>query len=57
MPDDKADTTKFDLDMTGLAAAWTLLKSSCALSTLSPISPWPATLPNVGITPPAAPAP
>jgi hypothetical protein len=57
MPDDKTDTTKFDLDMTGLAAAWTQLKSSCALSTLNPISPWPATLPNIGTTPPAVPAP
>jgi len=57
MPDDKTDAAKFDIDLTGLAAAWTRLKSSCALSTLNPISPWPATVPNVGTTPPAAPAP
>ncbi|WP_177196197.1 hypothetical protein [Bradyrhizobium sp. OK095] len=57
LQDDKTDTTKFDIDLTGLAAAWTQLKSSCALSTLNPISPWPATLPNVGTTPPAVPAP
>ncbi|MCK1390935.1 hypothetical protein [Bradyrhizobium sp. 1] len=55
MPDDKTDTTKFDIDMTGLTAAWTQLKSSCALSTLNPIGPWPATVPNLGTTPPTAP--
>ncbi|MBR0705184.1 hypothetical protein [Bradyrhizobium liaoningense] len=57
MPDDKTDMTKFDIDLTGLAPAWTQLKSSCALSALSPISPWPATVPNAGTTPPAAVAP
>ncbi|MCK1359961.1 hypothetical protein [Bradyrhizobium sp. 199] len=57
MPDDKTDTTKFDIDLTGLASAWTELKSSCALSTLSPISPWPATVPNAGTTPASAPSP
>ncbi|MCK1720211.1 hypothetical protein [Bradyrhizobium sp. 141] len=57
MPDDKTDTTRFDIDLTGLASAWTQLKSSCALSTLSPISPWPATVPNVGTTPASAPSP
>jgi len=57
MPDDKANITTFDIDLTGLASAWTRLKSSCALSTLSPISPWPATVPNASATPPAAPSP
>lgn len=57
MPDDKTDTTKFDIDLTGLASAWIQLKSSCALSTLSPISPWPATVPNIGTTPASAPSP
>ncbi|MGX1323119.1 hypothetical protein AB7M17_006572 [Bradyrhizobium sp. USDA 377] len=57
MPEDKTDETKFDIDLTGLAPAWTQLKSSCALSALSPISPWPATVPNVGATSPAAAAP
>ena len=57
MPDDKANITTFDIDLTGLASAWTQLKSSCALSTLSPISPWPATVPNASATPPAAPSP
>ena len=57
MPDDKTDTTKFDIDLTGLASAWTQLKSSCASSALNPISPWPATVPNFGTTPPAAPSP
>jgi hypothetical protein len=57
MPDDKANITTFDIDLTGLAPAWTQLKSSCALSTLSPISPWPATVPNASATPPAAPSP
>lgn len=57
MPDDKTDMTKFDIDLTGLASVWTQLKSSCALSTLNPISPWPATLPNAGTTPPATPSP
>ncbi|HEV2155815.1 hypothetical protein [Bradyrhizobium sp.] len=57
MPDNKTDTTKFDIDLTGLASAWTQLKSSCALSALNPISPWPATVPNVGTAPPAAPSP
>jgi hypothetical protein len=56
MPD-KTDTTKFDIDLAGLASAWTQLRSSCALSTLNPISPWPATVPNVATTPPAAPTP
>ncbi|SFH72567.1 hypothetical protein [Bradyrhizobium sp. cf659] len=57
MPDDKTDMTKFDIDLTGLASVWTQLKSSCALSTLNPISPWPATLPNASTPPPATPAP
>ncbi|MBR0783119.1 hypothetical protein [Bradyrhizobium iriomotense] len=57
MPDDKTDETKFDIDLTGLAPAWTQLKSSCALSALNPISPWPATVPNVSATPPAAAVP
>ena len=57
MPDDKTDTAKFDIDLTGLASAWTQLKSSCALSALNPISPWPATVPNFGTAPPAAPSP
>ncbi|MBR1127966.1 hypothetical protein [Bradyrhizobium iriomotense] len=57
MPDDKTDMTKFDLDLTGLSPAWTQLKSSCALSALNPISPWPATVPNVSAAPPAAAAP
>ncbi|EJN15340.1 putative periplasmic protein [Bradyrhizobium sp. YR681] len=55
--DDKTNTTRFDIDLTGLASAWTRLKSSCALSTLNPISPWPATVPNVSPTSPAVPAP
>lgn len=57
LQDDKTDSTKFDIDMTGLAPAWTQLKSSCALSALNPISPWPATIPNTGPMPPAAPSP
>ena len=57
LPDDKTSTSKFDIDLTGLAPAWTQLKSSCSLSTLNPISPWPATLPNLTPTPPAVPAP
>lgn len=57
LQDDKTNTTKFDIDLTGLASAWTQLKSSCALSALNPISPWPATVPNLSRTPPAVPAP
>jgi len=57
LQDDKTDTTRFDIAMTGLASAWTQLKSSCALSALNPISPWPATVPNLSPTPPAVPAP
>lgn len=44
LPDDKTDITNFDIDLRGLASVWTQLKSSCASSTLSPISPWPTML-------------
>lgn len=44
LPDDKTDITNFDIDLTGLASMWAQLKSSCASSTLSPISPWPTML-------------
>ncbi|MGY8709672.1 hypothetical protein RAD16_28360 [Bradyrhizobium sp. 18BD] len=40
MPDDKTDTAKFDIDLTGLASAWTQLAAACASVTPAPNSPW-----------------
>jgi hypothetical protein len=71
MPDDKADITKFDLDLTSLTSVWTQLAASCASvasapkspspavpwqSTVWSVSPWTANpVPNVGTTPSATP--
>ncbi|OKO80240.1 hypothetical protein AC629_27795 [Bradyrhizobium sp. NAS80.1] len=41
MPD-KPDMAKFDIDMTGLASAWTQLGASCQSATTDPVSTWPA---------------
>ncbi|WFU84975.1 hypothetical protein QA645_20220 [Bradyrhizobium sp. CIAT3101] len=40
--DETADTTKFDIDMTGLATAWTQLEANCPPATAAPKSPWPS---------------
>lgn len=40
MPDDKTDTTRFDIDLTGLASIWP--QTSCASVATKPKSPWPA---------------
>lgn len=42
MPDDKTDTTRFDIDLTGLASIWPQLVTSCASVATKPKSPWPA---------------
>lgn len=56
MPDGKTDMAKFDLDMTGLASAWTQLGASCSPATTSQKSPWPAVpRPNVSAAPSSAP--
>lgn len=58
LPDDKADITKFDIDLTGLTSVWPQLAASCAAATPAPKSPWPAIQqPNASVTPPAAPSP
>ncbi|MET4384839.1 hypothetical protein ABIB73_000574 [Bradyrhizobium sp. F1.4.3] len=58
MPDGKADITRFDIDMTGLASVWTQLVASCSSATTGAKGPWPAIpLSNVSATPPAAPSP
>lgn len=41
-PDETADTTKFDIDATGLPSAWTQLEASCPPATAVPESPWPS---------------
>lgn len=41
-PDETADTTKFDIDATGLPSAWTQLEASCPPATPVPESPWPS---------------
>jgi hypothetical protein len=58
MPDDKADITNFDIDLTGLTSVWPQLAASCAAATPAPKSPWPAIQqPNASVAPPAAPSP
>jgi hypothetical protein len=58
MPDGKADTTRFDIEVTGLASVWPQLVASCASATTGPKSPWPASpWPNVSPAPSAAPSP
>ncbi|MGY4428315.1 hypothetical protein ACVWWO_000792 [Bradyrhizobium sp. F1.13.1] len=58
LPDDKADITKFDIDLTGLTSVWPQLATSCAAATPAPKSPWPAIQqPNASVTPPAATSP
>ena len=58
LPDEKADTTRFDIEMTSLAPVWTQLAASCASATAVPKSPWPASpWPNVSAMPSAAPSP
>lgn len=42
MPDDKTNVTRFDIDLTGLASAWTQLTAACASATTSARPPWPA---------------
>ncbi|MDA9409438.1 hypothetical protein [Bradyrhizobium sp. CCBAU 45384] len=58
-PDQTADTTKFDIDATGLPSAWTQLSESCPPpATSAPRGPWPAIpQPKVDATPSAAPSP
>jgi hypothetical protein len=41
-PDETADTTKFDIDATGLPSAWRQLEANCPPATAAPKSPWPA---------------
>jgi hypothetical protein len=41
--DDKADITKFELDLAGLPSQWDRLKASCALPTPALTSSWPTT--------------
>lgn len=56
MPDGETDMAKFDLDMTGLAAAWTQLGASCSPAASTQKNPWPADpRPNVSASPSAAP--
>jgi hypothetical protein len=57
-PDETADTTKFDIDVTALPSAWAQLEVSCPPATSAPKGPWPAIpQPNVNATPSAAPSP
>ncbi|MDN5004836.1 hypothetical protein ACFQZO_28690 [Bradyrhizobium sp. GCM10027634] len=56
-PDETADTTKFDIDASGLPSAWTQLAASCPATTPAPKSPWPAPEQKVNATPSAAPSP
>lgn len=57
MLDGKTDMAKFDLDMTGLASAWTQLGASCSPATMGQKNPWLAVpRPNVSAAPSAAPS-
>jgi len=41
-PDETSDTTKFDIDATGLPSAWRQLEANCPPATATPKSPWPS---------------
>jgi hypothetical protein len=41
-PDETADTTKFDIDATGLPSAWRQLEAACPPATAAPKSSWPS---------------
>lgn len=57
MPDDKTDTTRFDIGLTGLASLWPQLVTSCASVAAKPKSPWPTIpLPSASAKPAAVPA-
>jgi hypothetical protein len=58
MPNGKADSAKFDIDLTGLASVWTQLSASCAPAPAAAKSPWPTgPSPSVSAAPPSKPAP
>ena len=57
MPDEKTDTTKFDISLTGLASIWPQLETACSSVPAKPKSPWPAIPPpGAGAKPTDVPA-
>lgn len=55
-PDETADTTRFDIDATGLPSAWTQLAASCPPATPAAKSPSPTIPLPKGTAAPAAPS-